>query len=190
MKKLFFYIIAAVLLSLTACDKEEEAPAVPGAYSWNFGYIKGRLNGTDFNLQNEDKPGGCYISTSGAAYSKDLITEEDAYGTNIPITKKQNELTYGFSIHIAPVKTGMFEIKGFSHNRMESSVYFIDERNADEKKGYIPMKQPLKLCISRADFSSDSSIPFIEGEMDGILYNEKNPNDSIVVENIQFGVHG
>lgn len=188
MKKIIYYIAVAVLLSFTACNKEEEASAIPGPYSGNFGYIKGILNGIDFSLQNEDKPGERYISTAGAIYQKDLMTGRDCYGTNIPITKKQDELIYGFSIHISPVKTGILEVKGFNHDIFESCVIFIDERDGNEK-AYGALKQSLKLRINRADYSPSSSTPFIEGVMDGVLYNEKNPNDSIVVENVEFGVH-
>lgn len=176
------------IISLAACDKEEEA-YVPGPYSWDFGYIRGKLNGTDISLQNEGGQWGCHISAAGAIYS-DYTQGQTLYGTTIPITKGQDRLTYGFSVHIAPVQIGTFEVTSPDPELFHCSIYFIDERDANDKKSYAPLKQPLKLRITRAELSSVSSIPFIEGEMNGVLYNEKDLKDSIIVENIAFGVHG
>lgn len=63
MKNLCYVIaLAAIAISLlTACDKEEEETYVPGLYSWDFGYIKGALNGTDISLQNEGGQWGKHI---------------------------------------------------------------------------------------------------------------------------------
>lgn len=181
-------VTITVILSFTACDKEEGL-YVPGPYSWDFGYIKGKLNGTEFSLQNEGGQWGNHISAAGAVYTEYGTNGTNSYGTTIPITKKQDYLIYGFSFHLSPVKTGMIEVTNSNLELLHSSVYFIDERDANEKKTYAPLKQPLKLRIDRVDFSSDSSVPFIEGEMEGILYNEKNMNDSVIVEKVQFGVH-
>lgn len=179
-------VTATAIFSLTACDKEEE-PYVPGPYSWDFGYIRGKLNGTNINLQNEGGQWGNHISAAGAVYTEYTSDGTDSYGTTIPITKGQDELIYGFSFHITPVKVGMLEVTSPNFEIIHSSVFFIDRRDANDKK-YAPLKQPLKVNITRADFFG-SGIPFIEGEMNGILYNEENLNDSIIVENVMIGVH-
>lgn len=184
-------IMAAAISLLTACDKEEEESYVPGPYSWDFGYIKGTLNGTDISLQNEGGQWGKHIPAAGAIYSVyESPKKFDSYGTTIPITRRQDELIYGFTFHITPVKVGIVEIKSPNHELIHNSIHFIDERDDENKKSYAPLKQPLELHITRADFSNESSVPFIEGVMDGVLYNEKNLNDSIIVKNVEFGVHG
>lgn len=72
---------------------------------------------------------------------------------------------------------------------LTNAIRFIDRRDAKEEKVYQPLKKPMKLRIDRADFSPESCVPFIEGEMEGILCNEDNLNDSIIVENMKFGMH-
>ena len=71
------------------------------------------------------------------------------------------------------------------HNR----VCFMDKRDTNNEKWYEPLKQPVKLLINRAEFVDSSNIPFIEGVINGVLYNQENLNDSIIVENVEFGVH-
>lgn len=190
--KQFIYVIAVtavVLLSFASCDKAEEPPYVPGPYSWDFGYIKGKLNETDVNLQNEGNQAGKHMPAGISVYSKDSEGKE-AYSAEIPITKDQDKLAYGFCIFISPIKTGKFEVTKPSLEYFENNIAFVDKRDdTKEAKIYKPLKQPLILHINRADFSSDSGIPFIEGKMEGILYNEKNLNDSVIVKNMQFGVH-
>lgn len=191
MKNLCYVIaLAAIAISLlTACDKEEEETYVPGPYSWDFGYIRGTLNGTDFSLQNEGRQGGRYLWVGISAYTISHNPERTTYSTDIPITKDQyNGLNYGFSIFITPVETGVHEV-GIRKSENDCVILFVDKRNADEKKIYSTLKQPMKLSIIRADFSPESDFPFIEGVMDGVLYNKKDMNDSIIVENVEFGVH-
>ena len=149
MRKILFITVMAVaaLFSFASCDKEEE-PANPNPYSVRFGYIRGTINGTAFCLQNKEAPGETYI-TNGNIYTEYPKLGINSYGTNIPITKDQNEF----------------------------------------EKWYEPLKQPVKLLINRAEFVDSSNIPFIEGVINGVLYNQENLNDSIIVENVEFGVH-
>lgn len=79
--------------SFASCDKEEE-PANPNPYSVRFGYIRGTINGTAFCLQNKEAPGETYI-TNGNIYTEYPKLGINSYGTNIPITKDQNEFVYG-----------------------------------------------------------------------------------------------
>lgn len=184
-------IAVVVVLSFSACNKEEEEELyVPGPYSWDFGYINGKLNGVDINLQNEGGNIGKHISTTGAAYSEYPNEHASCYGINVPITKKQDaSFIYGFTFHISPVKVGTYEVTKAKPDPLTNSIHFIDRRDAKEEKVYQPLKKPMKLRIDRADFSSESLMPFVEGEMEGILYNEENMNDSIIVENMKFGIH-
>lgn len=65
----------------------------------------------------------------------------------------------------------------------------MDKRDTNNEKWYDPLKQPVRLLINRAEFVDSSNIPFIEGVINGVLYNQENLNDSIIVENVEFGVH-
>ena len=65
----------------------------------------------------------------------------------------------------------------------------MDKRDTYNEKWYEPLKQPVRLLINRAELVDSSNIPFIEGVINGVLYNQENLNDSIIVENVEFGVH-
>ena len=65
----------------------------------------------------------------------------------------------------------------------------MDKRDTNNEKWYEPLKQPVKLLINRAEFVDSSNIPFIEGVINGVLYNQENLNDSIIIENVEFGEH-
>lgn len=187
---LFGSLLSAVFL-FASCQEEEETPYIPGAYSWDFGYVKGQLNETYIFLQNEGGREGEHISASGTLYGKTTMpdgTYTDYYCTTIPITKGQDILTYGFAIKISPVKTGLYEIAPPSMNTFECNLSFIDKRDADSEKTYMPLKEPVRLLIHRAEFTENAQ-PFIEGTMDGVLYNPQNMKDSIVIKSMEFGVH-
>ncbi len=65
----------------------------------------------------------------------------------------------------------------------------MDKRDTNNEKWYDPLKQPVRLLINHAELVDSSNIPFIEGVINGVLYNQENLNDSIIVENVEFGVH-
>ena len=59
---------------------------------------------------------------------------------------------------------------------------------------YLPMKDAFNIQIDSIFYiknnnTIDPSIKFVEGRLSGILYNEKNLKDSIVIRNAHFGVH-
>ena len=195
MKPIYHYLLLpALLFSLAACNNDDEEPYVPGPYSWDFGYTRGKLNGKEFSLQNEGGQIGRHIPFAGSIFTN-YGKGQTSYGTNIPITKGQDGpnnkgMVYGFSVHIAPVECGDFDVVSPVPDIFNNcDICFWDERNGNDKKTYKALKQPLKLHISRAESMGYVSIPFIEGVMNGILYNTENPNDSIIVENVEFGVH-
>lgn len=187
-------IATMTICSFAACNNDEEEPYVPGPYSWDFGYIRGKLNGKEFSLQNEGGQIGRHIPFAGSIFTN-YGKGQTSYGTGIPITRGQynanNErMVYGFSVHIAPVECGDFDVVSpVSDIFSNCEIRFVDRRDENDKKTYKALKQPLKLHISRAESMGYVSIPFIEGVMNGILYNTENPNDSIIVENVEFGVH-
>ena len=189
MRKILFITVMAVaaLFSFASCDKEEE-PANPNPYSVRFGYIRGTVNGTAFCLQNKEAPGETYI-TNGNIYTEYPKLGINSYGTNIPITKDQNEFVYGFVFHLVPIKAGAYDVISPNHEMFHNRVCFMDKRDTNNEKWYEPLKQPVKLLINRAEFVDSSNIPFIEGVINGVLYNQENLNDSIIVENVEFGVH-
>lgn len=177
----------ATLFALSACDKEEGI-STPDPFSDQFGYIYGKLNGEEFSLCNGTKDGTQYIS-GHSIYTRE---PELAYSKYIPIVPAPASLEtfLGFSICIYPLEIGVQEItypsKGIFHNY----IAFYNKHD-NTRTDYFPLKKPIQLQIDRIDHIDNNpyNTPFIEGEINGILYNKENPNDSIIVEGVKFGVH-
>ena len=91
-------------------------------------------------------------------------------------------------ISLIPLLKQEYHIKiGYlSTEEKESTVRIIREGT---EINYHPLKTPFCLRVDTVFFQEDSEIPYIEGYMDGILYNTENSVDSIVIRNVYFGIH-
>lgn len=54
---------------------------------------------------------------------------------------------------------------------------------------YCPLKKPFKVYVDSVRYHESSMMPYIEGKMEGTLYNRYDVNDSIVVKDAIFGIH-
>lgn len=54
---------------------------------------------------------------------------------------------------------------------------------------YHPLKSSFRIQVDSIRFHEGSGTPYIEGKMEGILYNIENSEDSIVIKDAIFGIH-
>jgi len=59
----------------------------------------------------------------------------------------------------------------------------------DAKIVYHPLKSSFRIQVDSIRFHEGSGTPYIEGKMEGILYNIENSEDSIVIKDAIFGIH-
>ena len=68
----------------------------------------------------------------------------------------------------------------------DKNAYITDSLNKVE---YCPLKKPFKVYVDSVRYHESSMMPYIEGKMEGTLYNRYDVNDSIVVKDAIFGIH-
>lgn len=188
MKHWFFYSVSFLLLSLMACENDviEEAPKkIP----LDLGYFKGSVN--DLPVSVENTPGGSrqsgwrYIDRGGYV---EVGAELKASYWTIPIFAVRGSLgDYFLKILLLPLKEGEFLIDRDFHSGIElySTIRVV---NSMSKQVYVPLKAPFKVQVDSIRFR-DSFSPYIEGKMEGVLYNKEDLNDSIVIKDVTFGIH-
>ncbi|WP_316799619.1 DUF5025 domain-containing protein [Pedobacter frigidisoli] len=69
-------------------------------------------------------------------------------------------------------------------------IFLVTDLGRPDSKLYTTsaVKSPFHIVISKYDMPKDSGIPFVGGKLDGVLYNVKNLQDSIVIRNGVFDV--
>lgn len=68
-------------------------------------------------------------------------------------------------------------------------VYVKDPENEeDEATVYAPGSKPFIIEITKIDYPEGSSIPYVGGTLNGVLYSRDNPKDSVIIENANFEV--
>ncbi|MDR0893146.1 MAG: DUF5025 domain-containing protein [Mediterranea sp.] len=183
--------IAFIFLLWTSCSQEEEAPV---AEKENFGYAHGMMNGEYFSVDNDDYyridpvvtalfsiettwenattdfPAEVVDSTSG------IVIKIPEKGRYIGIVLKHLHEGTFFQDGNEPAQT-MYTEMGFYPK--SSRVLYL--QNAEH---------PIRVDLKRAEYRDKwVDIPAIEGILNGVFYNTVNPKDSIVLEDVAFGVH-
>ena len=70
------------------------------------------------------------------------------------------------------------------NEEIESTVRITKD---DAKIVYHPLKSSFRIQVD--SIHEGSGTPYIEGKMEGILYNIENSEDSIVIKDAIFGIH-
>lgn len=91
-------------------------------------------------------------------------------------------------ISLIPLREGEYLIdKGkLLNEEIESTVRITKD---DAKIVYHPLKSSFRIQVDSIRFHEGSGTPYIEGKMEGILYNIENSEDSIVIKDAIFGIH-
>ena len=97
-------------------------------------------------------------------------------------------LTLDDSTGLLPLQEGEYNIeKGIrTQEEITSYIRITDSLNKVE---YCPLKKPFKVYVDSVRYHESSMMPYIEGKMEGTLYNRYDVNDSIVVKDAIFGIH-
>lgn len=88
------------------------------------------------------------------------------------------------SIQLAPLELGRYNIKGARfYNDTESAISFGRDGKRYVPNSNHPFKVRLNGMIKSSPYSTD---PLIQGTMEGVLYNQDNPTDSLVIRDATF----
>ena len=113
-------------------------------------------------------------------------------GQDISIRNKSASWRYIDAGFYSEVRRGLQEgeyniEKGIrTQEEITSYIRITDSLNKVE---YCPLKKPFKVYVDSVRYHESSMMPYIEGKMEGTLYNRYDVNDSIVVKDAIFGIH-
>lgn len=184
MKPSIYYYLLFFTCFFLSCSKDNDEP-VSQTPRWNMGYFKGTVNGKVVDIEN--KTSNDRFIHPGVYVQQRTGIKEYLWGMTFGEQKvsKIDRLSMG----IIPFGEGLFEItQGFQDEKNANiGGTLIDKINGNID--YDPLKAPFKVWIDSIRFYPLSSMPYIYGRMEGILYNVNDLNDSIVIENVKFGIH-
>ncbi len=162
---------------LSSCSDDDPVSA-PKDNSWYWGYFKGTIKGTEYDLENE--PHG----------DTPIFTMKTAIHTP---AEQPSDFIKGM---ITAIHYGKDRVLGVTLYPLYKSVHHIDQPpmgdwNEDgvniritvgsEDIVYVPKKEePFRVEVVSLAYV-DPSHPVLEAKVDGTLYNRDNPLDSIVV---------
>ena len=81
---------------------------------------------------------------------------------------------------------GNLVIPSFAVGRTQEMLYFIRQI---KEEGLVTGHDNFKVYVDSVRYHESSMMPYIEGKMEGTLYNRYDVNDSIVVKDAIFGIH-
>lgn len=158
------------LVTLTSCTDNNQA-----VESEVKGRFEGKINGkmvVNPDLGQEHK----FVRIQ--RNKVDGVPETDVFGFRI-ICEGMGRLIVYLPMHIGTIEL-------FSQSIKHIDDYVLWE--AEDGTFYLPRKAPFKVEVKTLS-SLDKTIPCIEGTMEGILYSEENPKDSIIISDAFFYFH-
>lgn len=177
MKNLIYFSLFILIFTFVACGKD--TVDVPDSKRY-LGYFKGDINGETVinnNLYSESKRSGRIWQKDGKQWF--------LYTFGIPCPNYFLGIT-------TPVKEGLnilYTRDDYLDNDTLGYITLHDLRVQPEII-YRPLNASFKIYIDSVRYHSDwSGLPFIEGKMEGILYNENDSRDSIIIKNVIFGIN-
>ena len=163
---------------LSSCSDDDPVSA-PKDNSWYWGYFKGIIKGTEYDLENEphgDEP----VTTMKTALQTDSKVALDS------IKGMSTGIHYGegkaLGVTLYPLYKGIRYVSqptmgDWSKNEVSIRITAADNRDVV----YLPKEEkPFRVEVVSLTYA-DSFHPILEAKVDGTLYNRDNPSDSIVV---------
>ncbi len=196
-KKTYFLVLAlcATLLFLVSCDNKEETDPqknlkrmnyfsmeIDGEF-WQPSFIDGDTCKQTFNAAQSGYNANIGLSPS-TFYNINAYKDPNA----INDVRAENRLRLQI---MDVVKTGKYEIKKDYRVHFENFISFQirKDKNGNEKQAIYSVDSTKNIF----DFYVDKIIPVesianqgIQGHFEGVLYNEENPIDSIVITNGKY----
>lgn len=180
MKYLVSCICFLLLITFASCSKDGDD--YPKETPFYLGYFKGTVNEDPVSIVNTDTKrviNSGILAERPVGPNAEYITE---YYLSIPIGK------FSLNMCLLPLEEGTYIInKGF-YTKDATHINMINE-SLQPVIYYSPLKAPFKIEVDSIRYHGYSGFPYIEGKMEGILYNENNLQDSIVIKDAVFGIH-
>ena len=165
MRYLIYFSLFLLQLAFISCEKEEIIEDTPKETPYYLGYFEGAVNGQDISIRNKS---ASWRYIDAGFYSEVRRGEWEVLRCShwtIPLDREHSSRT---------------------QEEITSYIRITDSLNKVE---YCPLKKPFKVYVDSVRYHESSMMPYIEGKMEGTLYNRYDVNDSIVVKDAIFGIH-
>jgi hypothetical protein len=191
-----FFVFILFVLALSAC-KQEQTPEPSGDY---VQYFNGAIDGKKVDIKTATTVSyhpceNCNVESVSGDWTGYGSINKDAYVVSVFLAKdKPNDAQMPkLKFRVFDIKPGDFKITGEEdiYNPLASYILIIKKEKAGEdNKLYAPnpQKHPFEIAINKYEFKPDSGLPFVGGKLNGVLYNTKNQQDSIVLKDCNFEV--
>jgi ferredoxin len=193
MKSLYPYCIA-LLLCVAACKKE----AIPQKeekqeFVQFFGAV---INDTNINILNTQSKDQSKLHGQWTGVGMANGREIPMYTISVVLPKDtpQDLFDPKLSVQIFDIHPGLFLLNGANsyYEDFASHIVLLKRygSNNGDFKAYVahPSKKPFEVEITRYQYPEGSIVPYVGGKLNGVLYNEKNLQDSIVIKSGKFEV--
>ena len=184
MRRIICVLLSVFSLSFVSCDKDEDVSFEETPYY--LGYFEGIVDDQDMSIINQSGY-GCVIDHGN--FWEETSTNMSGFHWEIPLKVNISDYSYPLlKISLIPLREGEYMIdKGkLLNEEVESTVRITKD---DAKIVYHPLKSSFKIQVDSIRFHEGSGTPYIEGKMEGILYNIDNLKDSVVIKDAIFGIH-
>ena len=179
MKQVIYFLFSMLLFLSISCNKGEDI-------SFYLGYFEGKVNSQDISIANQSNS---HSFIDHGNFWQEVNTDLSGFYWEIPLGVHISDYPYPMlRISLIPLREGEYLIdKGkLLNEEIESTVRITKD---DAKIVYHPLKSSFRIQVDSIRFHEGSGTPYIEGKMEGILYNIENSEDSIVIKDAIFGIH-
>ena len=184
MKQVNYFLFSMLLFLSISCNKGEDISFEETPYY--LGYFEGKVNSQDISIANQSNS---HSFIDHGNFWQEVNTDLSGFYWEIPLGVHISDYPYPMlRISLIPLREGEYLIdKGkLLNEEIESTVRITKD---DAKIVYHPLKSSFRIQVDSIRFHEGSGTPYIEGKMEGILYNIENSEDSIVIKDAIFGIH-
>lgn len=191
-KKYLLFLIIICLAIMTSCKKdnipikEESAVYVQ--------YFEGLINGEKIRVESSYEENRDKLFGQLTGLSRGTEKQYAMYTLNVTFPQGgKNDIGGKMRLNFFDLDKRKQEIKGdFSyHDTFDTFIvyYRSSDKAKDGKEFFVPKEnQPFIAEITRYEYPKNSIIPYVGGKLNGVLYSELNPKDSVVVSDATFDV--
>ena len=191
MKSKFIIFFLAICLSMIACKKENTDVPKEDSYKQ---YFQANIAGKPINIEGNISTPRNIFHGSWTILGNSDGTNTEMYTVNLQVPKDVLNTKIGSKLQfqIFDIKTGEYLLnsKIAFQKDFSTHIYLVTELGTSGSKTYTTdeSKKAFKISILKYQKPKDGSVPFVGGNLNGVLYNTKDLQDSIVIKDAAFEV--
>ncbi|WP_295767729.1 DUF5025 domain-containing protein [uncultured Mucilaginibacter sp.] len=173
-------------LSITSCSKTRVAKPQPEEFVQHF---KANIAGKEISIENTRDRNRTQLTGQWTGLGNGDGTEKSIYTVDVILPADISPISAQarLRVQVENVKKGEFLITG-ENKDYPPYKSLISLRNSNISYSANTAKKPFEVEITRYEYPYGSMVPYVGGKLNGVLYNEKNLQDSIIIKDGTFEV--